>query len=145
MLKTQITALTLTLILSGGLPAADGEKAPKAYAGTSAHTFNASSPDLRQKGNWGEWKLWYIFKGSRSEGLHGELVTDGRTVVGSTIGEKVTLGENTWVWHGAWDDRKHLFSKSGWLPEDLSVISPSWSKKAKQGASDKAGQDTIVE
>ena len=137
MLMKRIVSLALVFLPPGLLIAVDGEKPPTAYTGNSKHTINVKAPDIRQQGKWGEWKLWYIFKGARSEGFHGVLMTNDKTISGKTAGEKIKLGGRTWVWHGTWDERKDLFSKSGWLPEDIGTIFPSWKIKAEQaGASD---------
>ena len=135
-MKALFTMIFLAVNLSGNLLAADGEKPPKAYGGGSKHVIDRNAPDLTNTGKHKEWRMWYIFKGTRSEGLHGELVINGKIRTGKKVGEKFESDDGTWIWYGAWDDRKQLFSKSGWLPEDLSTVYPSWNLKAEQGGAD---------
>jgi hypothetical protein len=134
-MKKLFTITLIAGIMSANLLAADGEKPPKAYDGGSKHVIDRNAPDLTNTGKHREWRMWYIFKGTRSEGLHGELVINGRIRTGTKVGEKFESDGGTLIWHGPWDDRKQLFSKSGWLPEDLSAVCPSWNRKAEQDGS----------
>lgn len=131
-MKILLTITFLAVITSSSLLAADGDNPPKAYDGGSKHVIDRNAPHLKTTGKHQEWRMWYIFKGTRSEGLHGEIVINGKIRTGTKVGEKFESDDGTWIWHGAWDDRKQLFSKSGWLPEDLSTVYPSWNLKAEQ-------------
>jgi hypothetical protein len=130
-MKMLLKMTFLALIASSSLLAADGDNPPKAYDGGSKHIIDRNAPGHFIKGKHQQWKMWYIFKGTRSEGLHGELVINGKVRTGTKVGEKFGSDGRTWIWHGAWDDRKQLFSNSGWLPEDLSTVYPSWKLKAR--------------
>ena len=131
LLKEMSFSFTLiaSLVLASYLVAEDGGKSPLAYEGTSKHTIEVDRPDITKKGKWGEWKFWYIFKGTRSEGLHGSLKINDEDKLGKTIGEKFAVNGHTYVWYGRWDKREQLFSKSGWFPAELKILYPSWQVK----------------
>ncbi|QQL44426.1 hypothetical protein [Sulfuriroseicoccus oceanibius] len=131
-MKKLLQLILLAMIAPYGLLAADGDNPPKSYDGGSKHVIDRNTPHLHSTGKLWEWRMWYISKGTRSEGLHGELVINGKIRTGAKTGEKFDSDGKTWIWHGAWDGRKQLFSKSGWLPEDLSTVYPSWNLKAEQ-------------
>jgi hypothetical protein len=132
-MKLLLKMTFIAVITSSCLSAADGDNPPKAYDGGSKHVIDRNAPNITTTGKHREWRMWYIFKGTRSEGLHGELAINCKIRTGTNVGEKFQSDGGTWIWHGAWDDRKHLFSKSGWLPEDLSSVYPSWNLKAESG------------
>ena len=82
------------------------------------------------------WKLWYVMLGTRSEGLHGELVaSNGKLIAGKELGEKRVVQGVVFIWKGPFKERKNLFDQSGWLPEKLAAYSPS--KKVLERASGK--------
>ena len=67
-------------------------------------------------------KIWYVAKGTRSEGIHGVL--EGFKFLNSQQ-DKIETSLGTLMFYGEWEQRKHLFSKSGWLPEKLEGIYPN--------------------
>lgn len=72
------------------------------------------------------WKLWYIAIATRSEGMHGDLLdTDGKRVVGKSVGERRVVQNVVFIWEGPLEGRENLFDSSGWLPEDSSRYAPS--------------------
>ncbi len=79
----------------------------------------------------GDYKLFIYFtaKGTRSEGIFGLLKVKDKEVIGKAEGDKINTPFGTYVWHGPIKERKQLWDRSGWLPEDLSKIYPSWSAK----------------
>ena len=112
---------------------ADGDKSPKSYAGKDHPTIRMDAPDVTKTDKTAEWRMWYIAKGTRSEGLHGTITIEGKVVVGKVLKEKLVVAGQKLVWYGPWDERKLLFAKSGWLPEDITTVYPSWQiKKAEQ-------------
>ena len=115
-----------SVLFSGVVCATEGASAPKSYKGTTKHIIVRDKPASVKSEGTSSWKFWYIAKGTRSEGLHGILVINGKVTHGKAIGdERDALGQK-YVWYGTWDSRKTLFSKSGWLPVNLSAVYPSW-------------------
>ena len=128
----------LLLICSGALALSqenEGNKPPVSYSGPGHPTINMDRPDVTSVDTMGsKWCMWYIFKGTRSEGSHGILTIDDKVVHGKAIYEKMTVSGREFIWYGSWNDRKNLFSTSGWMPADLI----NWvTTKAEQGG---AGQ-----
>ena len=70
--------------------------------------------------------MWYFHKGTRSEGIHGILVIDKFEVAGTNVGQTMATDISAFTWYGPWNSRKLPFSKTGWLPDDLSKVYPSW-------------------
>jgi hypothetical protein len=80
-------------------------------------------PDITKNLEKGKLKIWYIAKGTRSEGLHGEIV--GMKITPEK-GMKIQTKIGTLIYMGSWSERTLLFSRSGWLPIDSKDIYPSW-------------------
>jgi hypothetical protein len=127
--------LFLLLLLSPPTSwASEGANPPKSYEGSSHHTINFEKPDLTDSDEKVTWRMWYIFRGTRSEGLHGVILEDRKLIEGGKIGDTKSVNGKEYVWFGTWDSRKHLFSLSGWLPKSDDRVR-SWlanSKKAEQ-------------
>ena len=73
--------------------------------------------------------FFYIAKGSRSEGVHGELYYKGTKVAKNLDPVKTEYG--IFHYHGDYMQRGNLFDTSGWLPENLREIYPSSFTKYK--------------
>lgn len=97
--------------------ASEGAASPKSYEGGGHPTINIEKPDLTDSDGKATWRMWYIFKGTRSEGLHGMILEDRKPIEGGKIGDAKSVNGKEYVWCGTWDSRKHLFSLSGWLPK----------------------------
>ena len=131
-MKSTLVALSLLGLQIVG--AVEGDQSPKNYEGRKHPTLHWEIPDVTKKDKTGEWRMWYIAKGTRSEGLHGIIIIGGKVVNGKALKETMSVDGERFVWLGPWDDRKQLFSMSGWLPEDLKSVYPSWQiKKAQSG------------
>ena len=90
--------------------------------------IDLAKPDIVKSA--GEYKLlvYYIAKGTRSEGVHGVLVKNGEVVDAVQDQTELKTGFGVLVYRGPWEERTLLFDQSGWLPEDLTGIYPSWQK-----------------
>lgn len=122
--------LMITLLLGLQMAeSAEGDKPPKNYAGQGHPTLRLDAPDLTKSDPSATWRMWYIAKGTRSEGLHGTITEGDKEILGKALQESKTVAGQKLIWHGSWDDRKRLFAKSGWLPEDIASVSPSWQMK----------------
>lgn len=108
---------------------AEGDKPPKSFEGKDHPALRLDAPDLTKSDKSATWRMWYIAKGTRSEGLHGTITEGDKEVYGKALQESRVVDGRKLVWHGAWDERKNLFSKSGWLPEDIKSVYPSWQMK----------------
>ena len=131
-------SLLISLLLLSSLAswANDGAKPAESYEGKGHPTIDLEKPDVTDHDDKVLWRMWYIFKGTRSEGLHGAIL-EGRTFIeGAKIGETKIINSKEFVWCGTWDSRKHLFSLSGWLPssEDRVIRWLANTKKAQQAA-----------
>lgn len=129
--------LLLLLLLSPVVSwASDGAKPPKSYEGKGHPIIEFEKPDLVDSDGKFAWRMWYIFRGTRSEGLHGMIMEDQKLVEGGKIGDTKSVNEKEYVWCGTWDSRKHLFSLSGWLPksDDRVRLWLANTKKAEQAA-----------
>lgn len=86
------------------------------------YSIDLSHPDITKDLGKGKLKIWYIAKGTRSEGLHGEIegidISPGK-------GIKLQTEVGQLVYRGPWNERSQLFSRSGWIPLDLEGIYPS--------------------
>ena len=87
------------------------------------YSVDLNSPDITKDLEKGKLKIWYIAKGTRSEGLHGEI--EGMEITPEK-GMKIQTKIGTLIYLGSWDERPLLFSRSGWLPVDSKDIDPSW-------------------
>ena len=78
--------------------------------------INLEAPDFIKDLGDGKLKIWGIEKGTRSEGLHGQLegIDDPSDKVHS-----IQTSDGKMVYRGDWDDRPFAWSVSGWLPENL--------------------------
>ena len=92
-------------------------------------TIDWDKPDIILKDGIWELKIYYILKGTRSEGLHGILFNNNKDKGAGTFKEKIETDLGELIYFGKWEDRKHLFSLSGWLPKNLDPIYPSWKSK----------------
>ena len=93
------------------------------HPGSEEYSINLNSPDITKDLEEGKLNIWYIAKGTRSEGLHGEI--DGMDI-SPERGMKLQTKAGALVYAGSWEERTQLFSRSGWLPVDLEAIYPSW-------------------
>jgi len=104
-----------------------------AWVGTlTGAPIAVQKPDIIRKGKECELRVWYFNKGTRSEGLHGELLIAGEMIAGKKQGDSVSCDLGEFIWHGTSEDRKLPFARSGWLPKDLSGIYPSWKTEPNQ-------------
>jgi hypothetical protein len=133
-IKIQFAIFLCAVAACVGVYGSDTPAPPKADSGDAKHTIDPKKPDIVRKVAKTEWRMWYIAKGTRSEGLHGALSVDGAWLSGKTNGATAVTGLGEFVWHGDWDSRKLLFSKSGWLPSDLSSVYPSWTTNTAEPA-----------
>ena len=69
------------------------------------------------------WKLViHTFQpGSRSEGTHGGLYIQGKSIAGKK-GEVLKGPFGTLTWHGSLEARPHLWSESGWSLEERPIL-----------------------
>ena len=121
MQKSKITLVAVIVAAMCGCMSAK-EKNLK-HPNSSEHSINLNAPDIVGDLDEGKLKIWYIAMGSRSEGLHGEL--QGVKVNEKKKGMQIESSIGTLIYFGEWDQREHLFSRSGWLPADLEGIHPS--------------------
>ena len=105
-LLTLIIFFPITLVI-----ASSGHAPPKNDPENQKHVIDTKKPSILKKGDSSEWRLWYIAKGTRSEGLHGALEKDGKWLYGKKNGEIVETELGNFVWHGNWDERKLLFNR----------------------------------
>ena len=97
-------------------------------AGETAN-IDWNKPDIQlSKGLW-ELKIFYIAKGTRSEGLHGVLYKNNMEKKANRLKEEIKTDLGEFIYYGDLKDRQHLFSLSGWLPKNVNSIYPSWKKK----------------
>ena len=124
-------AIAVTAIYASSL-----SSPPEADSSNEKHVIQPKAPDHDEKIGNDEFRLWYIGKGTRSEGVHGALCVDGKWIEGMTIGETVTSNLGVYTWFGPWDARILIWDKSGWLPKHLSRVYPSWALQndTEQGA-----------
>jgi hypothetical protein len=115
--KMKSHLLLLLLLSSLALWASDGAKPPKSYGGRGHPTIDFEKPDLADSDGKAAWRMWYIFRGTRSEGLHGVILEDRKLIEGGKTGDTKSVNGKEYVWCGTWDSRKHLYSLSGWLPK----------------------------
>lgn len=81
-----------------------------------SHAIELANPDrVVRKGQY-ELRLYYVARGTRSEGVHGILLENGEVVADSTPGRTLETDLGTLVCRGPWEDRTLLFDRSGWLP-----------------------------
>jgi len=118
----------IAVALSGCMSA---KKSTLQHADSPEHSIDLKAADIVKDLDQGKLKIWYIAKGTRSEGLHGEL--EGVEVDSKTKGMQLESSIGTLTYHGEWNERDHSFSMSGWLPSDLIGIHPSW-KHSPNGA-----------
>ena len=122
MQKKVITALiAFILSLSGCV---SSEEKPLTHPNHSTYEIDLSSPDITKKLKAGTLKIWYIAKGTRSEGLHGVL--EGIEIEEKKRGMVIESSIGPLTFFGEWNEREHSFSVSGWLPSDTGTIYPSW-------------------
>ena len=78
----------------------------------------------------GEWRLriWYLSKGSRSEGQHGELWRGDRQIAPSEAGTTLVTSLGTMRDFG--EERTVPWAVTGWHFDDESRRPPSWQEGA---------------
>ena len=131
-MKAQFFVLIYTLGLFT-IQADEGSKSPKNYKGPSSHTIDFHKPFIISSDTSDtEWRMWYIAKGTRSEGMHGILQMKKKVIHGSKLYEEKTISGRVFVWYGSWDSRKALFSSSGWLPKDVTEWNTTLQNKSQQ-------------
>jgi len=97
--------------------------------GHDDQTVNLAQPDIVKKAGSYELRIYYVAKGTRSEGLHGVLTANGAVVDDSVAAKEMETDVGLLRCHGPWQNRKLLFASSGWLPKDTSATTPSWQRK----------------
>jgi hypothetical protein len=75
-----------------------------------------------REGGW-ELQIWYRAKGSRSEGQHGVLLHDGKTIKGVTVGEELDTALGKMKYYGTAPSVP--WNPSGWHFADKGLIKPS--------------------
>ena len=79
--------------------------------------------------------LYFIAKGTRSEGIHGTIHIKEVEVFGESAGQILNTPFGRYRWHGQLKNRKHLWDRTGWIPIDPGSISSSSNMNAaEQGA-----------
>lgn len=73
---------------------------------------------VRKHANDFVWKLWFIAMKTRSEGMHGDLCQNGKSIAGKSIGDEKVIDNVVYVWHGEYAGRKNTFDASGWIPKE---------------------------
>jgi hypothetical protein len=121
MQKMKITLIAILMTALCGC--ASTEKEILSHPDHSEYSIDLNSPDIVKDLEKGKLKIWYIAKGTRSEGLHGEI--EGMNI-SPEKGMKLQTKAGTLIYAGSWNERTQLFSMSGWLPTDLKDIHPSW-------------------
>lgn len=76
--------------------------------------------------------IWYLQRGSRSEGQHGELRVEGKRILGEELGETRPSDLGILRWFG--DERPVLWAVSGWHFDDETRRLPSWDLEEKEPA-----------
>lgn len=117
MQKIKITLVAILMAVVCGC--ASTEKGILLHPDRPEYSIDLSSPDITKDLEEGKLKIWYIAKGTRSEGLHGEI--EGMNI-SPEKGMKLQTKAGTLVYAGSWNERTQLFSMSGWLPTDLKDI-----------------------
>ena len=104
------------LLLSVPLAGSGGEK-ELVHPNNPEVRINLDAPDFIKDLGTVKLKIWVIAAGTRSEGLHGiiEGIDDPSDQLTS-----MDTPEGRIVYRGGWDERRFLWSASGWLPENLS-------------------------
>lgn len=111
---TVISSVLLCCVFAAvGAYGAQPSGLPKADPANKEHVIQPKVPDITHKVDSDELRVWYVAKGTRSEGVHGALRVEGDWVEGTEIGESITC-------------------KSGWLPKDLSTVFPSRAEKTSR-------------
>jgi hypothetical protein len=132
--EMKMLMISLLLFSSSVSWAFDGAKPPESYEGKSHPTVDLEKPDLAESDDKVAWRMWYISKGTRSEGLHGAILNNQKPIAGTKVGDTKIINGKEYVWCGTWNSRQHLFSLSGWLPKSEDRVR-SWlanSKKAEK-------------
>jgi hypothetical protein len=119
--KIKITLIVTLMAVACGC--ASTEKEIILHPDHPEYSIDLRHPDITKNLEKGKLKIWYIAKGTRSEGLHGEI--EGMDI-SPKKGMKIQTKDGTLVYAGSWNERTQLFSMSGWLPTDLKDINPSW-------------------
>jgi hypothetical protein len=120
----QKTATLLAVILVAMCGCMSAKEKNLKHPNSPKHSIDLNTPDIVEDLDKGKLKIWYIAKGSRSEGLHGEI--EGIEVNEKRKGMQIDSSIGPLTYCGEWNQREHLFSRSGWLPADLEGIYPSW-------------------
>jgi hypothetical protein len=129
MLSLRQLALATVLLLAGSC----GRRPNDTVSGVLVHpgeghgdcTVDLSRPDTVKRSGHFVLRIYYIAKGTRSEGLHGVLTAKGLVIDDSSGGSELTTDLGPVLCHGPWGSRKLLFGKSGWLPKDAGEMPPS--------------------
>ena len=121
MQKMKITLVTILMAVACGC--ASTEKGTLLHPNHPEYSIDLGNPDIIENLEKGRLKIWYIAKGTRSEGLHGEI--EGIDI-SPEKGMTLQTEAGTLIYAGSWDERTQLFSMSGWLPADSKDIYPSW-------------------
>lgn len=79
-------------------------------------------PDsVRSSGEY-QFAIYYVAKGTRSQGIHGRLIRKNAEILGTKLEETIKTPWGIFVWHGPAQQRKNLWDLSGWLPQDIASI-----------------------
>ena len=121
--------------------AVEGELPPKSYKGGGHTTFDLGKPELTDSDKRFTWRMWFICKGTRSEGEHGVILENRKLIHGTKIGETRMVNGKAYDWCGSWDERTYLFCRSGWLPRgDVTSDADPNDAKAKEAGAKKASE-----
>jgi hypothetical protein len=97
--------------------------------GYEEQTISLARPDVVKAAGSYELRVYYVARGTRSEGLHGVLTANGAVVDDPVGAKEMETDVGLLRCYGPWQDRKLLFASSGWLSKDTSAISPKWQRK----------------
>lgn len=138
-MKRMVFLLPMLTVLNAW--ALEGELPLKSYKGSGHTTFDLGKPELTDSDKRFTWRMWFICKGTRSEGEHGVILENRKLIHGTKLGEMRVVNGKEYVWCGSWDERTYLFCRSGWLPRsDVTSDADAKDAKAKEAGAKKAGE-----
>ena len=123
--------MTIRLLLCGIISLATAISQEDITSIETVVTRETARPDIDRRAGDYQLYIYYVSKGTKSEGIIGRLRKGDKEIIGTDIGEKIKTPFGIYIWHGAIKDRKQLWDISGWLPEEISTVYPSWAKKGE--------------
>lgn len=84
--------------------AVEGDLPPKSYKWGGHPTFDLGKPELTDSDKRFTWRMWFICKGTRSEGEHGVILENRKLIHGTKIGETRMVNGKAYDWWGPWDE-----------------------------------------